>query len=93
MNLRAFLRNESKEGLSALVEKPTIDPIPAEWPPEGGYLEGGVPVDPWGNEYEYSSPGSNAKYEIICLGRDGAYGGEGYDADIRSWELVGGAQE
>lgn len=49
-----------------------------------------VPVDAWGNAFQYYSPGtqSGGSYEIISLGRDGAEGGEGYDADIKSW-LIG----
>ena len=48
-----------------------------------------VPVDSWGNEYQYYSPGTNSDqdYELISLGADGVEGGEDYDADIKSWEL------
>ncbi len=48
-----------------------------------------VPTDAWGNPFQYYSPGTNGDhpYEIISLGKDGAEGGEGADADIRSWEI------
>lgn len=48
-----------------------------------------VPTDSWGNEFQYYSPGTNGDhdYEIISLGRDGAEGGDGYDADIKSWMI------
>lgn len=48
-----------------------------------------VPVDAWGNEFQYYSPGTNSDspYEIISLGADGSEGGDDYDADIKSWEL------
>jgi len=80
----------TEQGLQALVTKPTTGRVPEKWP-EHGYMPS-IPLDPWGHEYIYISPGSHADYEIICLGRDGVEGGEGFDADIRSWEL-GGAEE
>lgn len=49
-----------------------------------------VPKDPWGNDYQYVSPGRNGRpFEIICYGEDGQAGGEGYAADIVSWDLAG----
>ncbi len=76
------------QGIKALIEKPTIPPIPRNYKP-GGYLDTHkVPNDPWGNPYIYRSPGDNNRpYEIICLGADGKEGGEGVNADIKSWEL------
>lgn len=78
----------TEQGLEALVEKPTIGRIPENWK-EGGYLEGGqVPLDPWGNEYVYISPGIyNKDYDIWSRGSDGEDGGEGDAADIQSWNL------
>ncbi len=38
--------------------------------------------DPWGNEYEYISPGATDDYDIICYGADGVEGGDGINADI-----------
>lgn len=75
------------QGLEALVTKPTSGREPVKWP-ERGYMTA-IPADPWGHEYVYVSPGSNAPFEIISLGRDGVEGGEGFDADIASWELAG----
>ncbi|MBN2310640.1 MAG: type II secretion system major pseudopilin GspG [Candidatus Hydrogenedentes bacterium] len=48
-----------------------------------------IPVDPWNNEYVYTSPGAQGHdYEIVSYGADGAPGGTGeYDADIQSWNL------
>ncbi len=43
--------------------------------------------DPWGNEYQYLSPGEHSRVDIYSLGADGAIGGEGYDADIGNWNL------
>jgi len=45
--------------------------------------------DPWGNEYEYNSPGQEGPYEVYTLGEDGRDGGEGINADIYSWQMDG----
>jgi general secretion pathway protein G len=37
-----------EQGLRALVEKPSTDPVPNNWK-DGGYLER-LPNDPWGNK-------------------------------------------
>ena len=77
----------TEQGLAALVEEPTSDPLPPKWH-KGGYLEKGtVPKDPWGREYLYLSPGVHNEYDIISYGADGAPGGQGKDADINSWEI------
>ena len=78
----------TEQGLSALIKKPVIEPIPRNWK-KGGYLESTeVPLDPWGNDYIYRSPGeSDRDYEIISLGADGKEGGVGVNADIKSYEI------
>ena len=78
------------QGLSALVQKPTLEPVPARYPEEP-YLEGGVvPQDPWGNPYSYLIPGrQNEPYEIISYGSDGEPGGDGEGADISSSPKAG----
>ena len=46
-----------------------------------------VPKDPWGNDYQYRSPGESGNaYEIWCYGKDGREGGTGLNKDITSWE-------
>jgi general secretion pathway protein G len=54
----------------------------------GPYLRRGVRRDPWDNPYSYASPGlsSQAGYELLSLGADGAPGGSGDAADITSWK-------
>ena len=75
----------TEQGLEALVKKPA-DPSLTNYR-EGGYLRA-VPRDPWGNPYNYISPGTDGKdYDIVSYGRDGKPGGEGYDADISSSSL------
>ncbi|MCF6323263.1 MAG: type II secretion system major pseudopilin GspG [Gammaproteobacteria bacterium] len=48
-----------------------------------------LPTDPWDNAYFYLNPGQNGVIDIYSLGRDGAQGGEGEDADIGNWNLSG----
>jgi general secretion pathway protein G len=75
----------TEQGLQALVQKPTSEPVPRNWKP-GGYLER-LPDDPWGHPYQYLNPGVRSEIDILSLGADGQPGGEGADADIGSWSL------
>ncbi|WP_295588062.1 type II secretion system major pseudopilin GspG [uncultured Lamprocystis sp.] len=71
-----------EEGLEALVTKPGNA---ANW--NGPYLKkGDVPKDPWGFEYQYRFPGEHGGVDIWTLGADNREGGEGENADVRSWE-------
>ena len=72
------------QGLQALVKKPDRGDIPRNWKP-GGYLER-LPQDPWGHDYQYLNPGIRSEVDVFSLGSDGAPGGEGYAADIGSWQ-------
>ncbi|MGD9732214.1 MAG: type II secretion system major pseudopilin GspG [Desulfamplus sp.] len=77
----------TEQGLRALIEEPTTEPLPRRWD-KNGYLEKkSIPKDPWDREYIYLSPGVHDEYDIISYGADGAPEGEGNDADIKSWEL------
>lgn len=77
----------TEQGLAALVEKPSTEPIPLNWK-EKGYLEKAkVPTDPWGKEYLYLSPGVHDDYDLISYGADGVQGGEGKNKDVNSWDL------
>ncbi len=77
----------TEQGLSALVEKPVTGQLPQNYR-EGGYLEQKkIPLDPWGDPYIYISPGINGDYDIISYGADGKEGGEGKNADIKSWDI------
>jgi len=73
----------TSEGLSALAERPADATV---W--NGPYLKGGrVPLDPWGNPYQYRSPVDHTPpYEILSFGSDGREGGTGNAADISSIE-------
>ena len=54
-----------------------------------------APTDAWGNAFQYYSPGtqSDNAYEIISLGKDGQEGGDGANADIKSWDLDGSGDD
>jgi general secretion pathway protein G len=75
----------TEQGLAALVTRPTLAPVPPNWKP-GGYLER-LPRDPWGHPYQYLSPGLRGEIDVFSFGADGVAGGEGFDADIGSWNL------
>jgi len=75
----------TEQGLQALVTRPASPPLAPNWK-AGGYLER-LPKDPWGNPYQYLSPGLHGEVDISSFGADGAPGGEGNDADIGSWAL------
>ncbi len=76
----------TEQGLGALVEKPTIDPLPRNWK-KNGYLER-MPEDPWGNAYKYLNPAEfgHGEYDLYTLGADGVTGGDEQNADIGNWQ-------
>ncbi len=73
----------TEQGLQALVTRPTLAPLPPNWK-TGGYLDR-LNRDPWGNPYQYLSPGTRGEVDIFSYGADGKPGGTGNDADIGSW--------
>jgi len=77
----------SEQGLEALIDRPTSAPEPTNYQP-GGYLKGGeLPLDPWGNPFQYESPGTNNpdSFDLWSLGKDGEAGGTELDGDIGNW--------
>lgn len=70
------------QGLQALVQRPTGEPVPQNWKP---YLER-LPDDPWGHPYQYLNPGLRGEIDVMSFGADNRPGGTGFDADIGSWE-------
>lgn len=75
----------TEQGLQALVAKPTSGPAANGWK-AGGYIDK-LPKDPWGNQYNYMSPGVKGEVDVFSFGADGQTGGAGNDADIGSWDL------
>jgi general secretion pathway protein G len=72
----------SDQGLNALIESPDGA---QRW--NGPYLrKSKVPLDPWQQEYKYTSPGEHGKFDVSSMGADGKEGGEGEDKDLNSWE-------
>lgn len=68
-----------EEGLGILNTPPSDERLARRW--HGPYLAEDVPLDPWGNPYQYA-PESNTVIALYSLGADGKPGGEGTDADV-----------
>jgi len=68
----------TEEGLNALKTAPSSA---KNW--KGPYLEK-KPIDPWGKEYQYKSPGTHRTqdYDLYSLGRDGVESAD----DVINWE-------
>jgi general secretion pathway protein G len=56
------------QGLKALVERPSVEPVPARWTK----LMREEPIDPWGSKYVYICPGKMHpdSFDIYSLGPD-----------------------
>lgn len=72
----------SDQGIEALTSAPDNA---SNWKP-GGYIKK-LKNDPWGNPYQYVSPGAEGPYDLFSLGADSSEGGEGYGADISYSEI------
>ena len=69
---------ETEEGLAALLVKPGSS---VKW--KGPYIKK-VPLDPWGKNYVYKSPGDhNIDYDLYSYGPDRQEGGED---NVSNWE-------
>jgi len=73
----------TEQGLEALETAPAGLARPERYR-EGGYAR--IPLDPWGNPYQYVYPGEQGQFDVFSYGADGRPGGEGLDADIGNWE-------
>lgn len=71
----------TEQGIKALVEKPTTEPLPERWT----QLLEEVPKDPWGQDYKYRYPATKSKksYDLYSVGKDGV---EGNEDDIGNWK-------
>ena len=81
-----FAYPATEQGLAALVEKPTLAPVPRNWKP-GGYLDE-LPLDPWGRPYLYLAPGEHGAFDLFSYGADGVPGGEGQNQDLGNWHVA-----
>ena len=68
----------SSDGLGALITKSATE---KNW--NGPYLEK-KPLDPWGRDYQYKSPGTHRPhdYDLFSMGKDGQVSAD----DITNWE-------
>src|ERR1700758_2694853 len=65
----------AEEGLDLLVRAPLDPSLRARW--HGPYLEGEVPLDPWGNAYQYNPTGRELNViTLYSYGPTGKPGGE-----------------
>lgn len=80
--LRNSVFPTTEQGLDALVNEPTIEPIPRNFPP-GGFIKR-LPADPWGNDYALISPGELGVIDIYSAGPDRE---AGTDDDIGTWNI------
>jgi len=76
-----FQYPSTDQGLQALVQKPESAPEPKNWK-QGGYIDR-LRDDPWGNPYQFLSPGSRGEVDIFSLGPDGRPS----EDDIGNWQL------
>lgn len=67
--MQNFSMPTTSQGLEALVNKPSTEPLPRKW----RQLMESVPLDPWGNPYQYENPGRKdpGKFDLYSLGPDG----------------------
>lgn len=76
----------TEQGLQALVQRPTAEPVPERWT----QLMEEVLKDPWGKQYQHKHPAerSSRAYDIYSLGPDGV---ESED-DIGNWKKTGASE-
>ncbi|MBA2410619.1 MAG: type II secretion system major pseudopilin GspG [Gammaproteobacteria bacterium] len=80
-----YVYPSTEQGIDALVTRPETPPEPRNWK-AGGYMDR-LPKDPWGNPYQYLSPGQNGEFDLYSMGADGQIDGAGVNADITNWNL------
>ena len=75
----------TEQGLQALITQPTSPPEPMNW--NGPYVDPTKFLDPWGQAYNYASPGSHEgyDYELYSYGADNQEGGTDENSDITNW--------
>lgn len=71
----------TEQGLKALVERPTVAPVPKRWAPQLGSHED--LMDPWERPYQYRYPGlKGTEFDLFSMGPDGVES----DDDIGNWQ-------
>jgi len=80
--LRNNVFPSTEQGLDALVNEPTVEPLPRNYPVDGFIKR--LPQDPWGSDYQLLSPGELSTIDLYSNGPDGQ---SGTDDDIGNWNL------
>ena len=77
VNLLSYQMNAGQmpttaQGLQALVQRPEVAPLPTQW----RRVLDQVPVDAWGQEFRYRSPGKKhpESIDLFSIGADGIEG-------------------
>ncbi len=79
-----FSYPNTQQGLEGLVAKPAIAPIPPNW--KSPYLKK-LPIDPWGNPYQYLSPGTRGEFDLYSFGPGGNPSQPDTTKIIGEWDL------
>lgn len=80
LTVRSYPTND--QGLEALRNPPGDLANADSW--AGPYIEGTIPMDPWGNPYQYQFPGKNNAngYDLWSFGQNGT---DGDEDDVGNW--------
>lgn len=70
-----------EQGLLALIEKPTTNPLPNNWQQ---YLKA-LPRDPWGRDYLYLHPGEHGEVDVFSMGANGGNDSSDTRGVIGNW--------
>jgi general secretion pathway protein G len=71
----------AQEGLNLLTVPPQDPALRQRW--RGPYLDGQLPLDPWGHPYQYDPRGKdNNPFALYSFGAEGRPGGTGENAPI-----------
>ncbi|MBL8890333.1 MAG: type II secretion system major pseudopilin GspG [Planctomycetaceae bacterium] len=73
---------DTESGLKALVAKPENEQQARKW--DGSYIEE-IPVDPWGNAYNYEYPPTKGGRDFPNIWSNGPDGESETDDDIKNW--------
>ena len=74
----------TNQGLEALLSPPSDLPNQDKW--FGPYLKGNtVPLDPWGNPYQYEYPGKQNQQDMPDIWSFGPDKRDGTDDDVGNW--------
>ncbi len=77
----------TEQGLAALVEKPADSEAAQNW--AGPYLDGELPKDPWGHEYQYQYPPIHSSADTPDIWSPGPDGENETEDDVCSWKKGG----